>query len=416
MVRAVERVSPAVVNISAEQVTERRLNPFGGLLRDPFFERFFEDFDRPEYRRRFKSVNLGSGFIVDAEGRVLTNAHVVENASQIRVILADKRTFPAELIASDPGSDLAVLGVKDGSGLPHVTMGSSDDLMVGETVIAIGNPFGLSHTVTTGVISATRRSFKSNGHEFRDFIQTDASINPGNSGGPLINIHGDVIGVNTAIIQAAEGIGFAIPVKKAGRILGDLLQYGRVRAVWIGADVQTIAGDVGAALGMRGRPGVVVTHVARGSPAERAGLLRGDVITRLAGRPVEDEESFRAAVEDAPRGKPQDLEGMRAGKPLALKVSPAVPPADYADRILERSVGLRLEAERKGVVVAAVREGSAAEGAGLRKGDLIVALGETRVGSLAEARQAILAARGTGRIRVSARRGNTRATFVFPVE
>ncbi len=415
VVAAVERVSPAVVNISAERVQEQRMAPFGGLMRDPFFERFFEDFGLPEYRHQGKSTSLGSGFIVDGEGRVLTNAHVVAHASDIRVTLVDERSFPAELVASDPSSDLAVLKIKDGKGLPQVSMGVSDDLMVGETVIAIGNPFGLSHTVTSGVISATRRSFKGNGQEFRDFIQTDASINPGNSGGPLVNIHGEVIGVNTAIVQAAEGIGFAIPVGRARRILSDLLTYGQVQLVWTGVDVQTVTPDLAPALGMTGRPGVVVTRIEPDGPGEKAGLRNGDVITSFASRPVVDEESFFAAVDSAPRGAPQALEGLRDKQPLALKVTPASPPSDYADRILERSVGLRVKADERGVVVKGVRKGSAAEQSGIRAGDRLVGVGESMVESLEAFRQALLDARGRGRVRLTLRRGNVTASFVFPL-
>ena len=416
VVLAVERVSPAVVNISTEQVIERRLSPFGGFLSDPFFERFFEEFELPEFRQSFKSTSLGSGFIVDDEGRVLTNAHVVRRASKIRITLADKRSFSAELIASDPDSDVAVLKITEGSGLPHVTMGTSDDLMVGETVITIGNPFGLSHTVTTGVISATRRSFKGNGAEYRDFIQTDASINPGNSGGPLVNIHGEVIGVNTAIIQAAEGIGFAIPIRKARRILGDLLKYGKVQAVWIGAEVQTINAELAAALGTAGRPGVVVTRVEPDSPAGRAGLRQRDVITRFGGRSIEDKESFRAAVEDVARETPQSLEGLREGSPFNIAVTLTAPPPDYADRLLERNLGLKLKPGGHGVLIDSVRDGSPADKAGLERGDRIVVLGEERVASLADARRAVLEARKRGRLRVSVRRGNATASFIFPLE
>jgi S1-C subfamily serine protease len=254
----VERVAPAVVNISAEQITEQRISPFGGLSRDPFFDRFFEDFNVPEFRRRVKSTSLGSGFLVDAQGHILTNAHVVANASKIRITLVDKRSFPADLVASDPDSDLAVLRVS-ATGLPQVAMGTSRDLMVGETVIALGNPFGLSNSVTTGVVSASRRSLRTGGREFRDFIQTDASINPGNSGGPLVNLDGEVIGVNTAIVQEAQGIGFAIPIDKARRILGDLLKFGRVTGAWVGVAVQSITPDLAQSLGPGGRPGVPVS-------------------------------------------------------------------------------------------------------------------------------------------------------------
>jgi Do/DeqQ family serine protease len=416
VVLAVERVAPAVVNISAEQVTEQRISPFGGFKRDPFFERFFEDFDVPELRRRVRSTSLGSGFIVDDEGRVLTNAHVVERASKIRITLVDKRSFPADLLASDPDSDLAVLKIRNAAGLPHISMGTSRDLMVGETVIAIGNPFGLSHSVTTGVISATRRSLKTNGREFRDFIQTDASINPGNSGGPLVNIEGEVIGVNTAIVQAAEGIGFAIRIDKARRILSDLIEFGRVHGVWMGVDVQTVTPELAQALRMGERPGVVVTRVEKDGPAAKAGILRGDVITSLGERVVEDEGAFRAAVDDAGRGEALIVKGLRDAEPLEMSVTLIEPPADLPDRLLERSVGLRLKSEGRHIVVVGVRSGSPAERAGLRPEDLILKIGQTRVQTLEEVRGAILGARSQGRLQITARRGRSTVTFRFPLD
>jgi S1-C subfamily serine protease len=414
VVRAVERVAPAVVNISAEQVTEQRISPFGGLIRDPFFERFFEDFDVPELRRRVKSTSLGSGFIVDDKGHVLTNAHVVERAAKIRITLSDKRSFPADRLASDPNSDLAVLKIRDAAGLPQIQMGTSRDLMVGETVIAIGNPFGLSHSVTTGVISATRRSLRTEGREYRDFIQTDASINPGNSGGPLVNIEGEVIGVNTAIVQAAEGIGFAIRIDKARRILSDLLEFGRVHGVWMGVDVQTVTSKLARALGMGEMPGVVVTRVEKDGPGAKAGLERGDVITSLGERVVEDEGTFRAAVDDAGRGASLVLKGLRDAKPIEMTVILTEPPPDLADRLLERSVGLRLAVKPRGIVVSEVRAGSPAEQAGLRPGDLILKIGGTPVRTLEDLREAILDARSRGQVRITAQRGRSAVTFRFP--
>jgi serine protease Do len=414
VVLAVERVAPAVVNISAEQVTEQRISPFGAFSPDPFFERFFEGFEVPELRRRVKSTSLGSGFIVDDKGHVLTNAHVVERAAKIRVTLVDKRSFPADLVASDPDSDLAVLKVRDADGLPQVQMGTSRDLMVGETVIAIGNPFGLSNSVTTGVISATTRSLKTEGREYRDFIQTDASINPGNSGGPLVNIEGEVIGVNTAIIQAAEGIGFAIRIDKARRILSDLLKFGRVRGVWMGVDVQTVTSELARALGMGETPGVVVARVEKDGPGAKAGLRRGDVVTSLGEHVVEDEGAFRAAVDDAGRGASLVLKGLRKGKPITLTVTLSEPPPDLADRMLERSVGLRLVAKRRGIVVGEVRAGSPAEQAGLRPGDLILEIGGSAVRSLKDLRGAILDARSQGQVRITAQRGRATASFQFP--
>jgi len=274
VVEAVERASPAVVNISTEQVVVQRGTPFGG---DPFFDQFFRDFfdSRP---RRSTRTSLGSGVIVQSDGTILTNEHVILRGGRIHVTLADGREFEAKLVGRDPESDLAVLRINAGS-LPHIALGHSDDLMIGETVIAIGNPFGLSHTVTTGVISATKRSLQSGERTFTDFIQTDASINPGNSGGPLLNILGQLIGINTAIYGNAQGIGFAIPVDRARRSM-DSLVAGRHPPE---ADPNQLAWDQLGVEARDGDGGLAVTRVRGGSAAERVGVQRGDRLLGLDG-------------------------------------------------------------------------------------------------------------------------------------
>src|SRR5204863_10077631 len=223
-----ERVSLAVVNVSAESIV-REVDPFFGGMLGP--------------SRRRKTQSLGSGLIIDAAGVVLTNAHVIEGASRIVVTTLDGRELEADVLGSDRDADLAVLKV-DGKNLPARPLGRSGDLMIGETVIAIGNPFGLSHTVTTGVVSALNRSLNTDGRTYTDFIQTDASINPGNSGGPLLNIRGELIGVNTAIYGKAQGIGFAIPVDRVHRVMGDLVSFGEVRRAWVGLTVQDLTPDL----------------------------------------------------------------------------------------------------------------------------------------------------------------------------
>jgi S1-C subfamily serine protease len=210
VVKAVRKVSPAVVNISSSYEIRKRANPFSGFGLDPFFENFFKDFFDPRFEQRRQRTSLGSGVIIDGKrGFILTNAHVIERAASIKVVLQDEREFEAQIVGADPDSDLSVLKIDSNDALPAIEMGSSDDLMIGESVIAIGNPFGFSHTVTTGVISAINRSIRTDDKVFHDFIQIDASINPGNSGGPLLNIDGDLIGINTAIYAKAQGIGFA---------------------------------------------------------------------------------------------------------------------------------------------------------------------------------------------------------------
>ncbi|MEA3429209.1 MAG: trypsin-like peptidase domain-containing protein, partial [Thermodesulfobacteriota bacterium] len=220
VVRAVRKVSPAIVNINSEYEVRRRVNPFSRFSRDPFFDSFFKDFFDPGFEQRYKRTSLGSGVIIDGKrGLILTNAHVLAKSTTITVILNDERKFDARIIGADPDSDLAVLRISSKDPLPAVEMGDSNDLMIGETIIAIGNPFGFSNTVTTGVISAVNRSIRAKDAVYHDFIQLDASINPGNSGGALLNINGELIGINTAIYAKAQGIGFAIPINKAKRIV-----------------------------------------------------------------------------------------------------------------------------------------------------------------------------------------------------
>jgi serine protease Do len=276
-------VLPSVVNIQTEATIRRRET-------DPFFDPFgfFGGQDRV-----YSSQSLGSGFVWSADGILVTNNHVVEGASKITVNFQDGRQLPARLIGVDPDSDLAVLRV-DARDLTAAPIGTSADLLIGETVVAVGNPFGLSGSVTTGVVSAMGRSVPSKevGRTFTDFIQTDASINPGNSGGPLLNIEGRVIGINVAIYAQAQGIGFAIPVDRAKKVIEDILRYGQVHSAWIGAVTATLTPEEAKRLGLRVSKGAIVARVFAGSPAQSSGLRPGDVITSIAGRPVDSRESF----------------------------------------------------------------------------------------------------------------------------
>ncbi|MDH3686815.1 MAG: trypsin-like peptidase domain-containing protein, partial [Myxococcales bacterium] len=280
-VRAVERVGPSVVNITTERRVRAR-SPFQPFAGTPGFDRFFRDFFEP--RRPSQRSNLGSGVVIDREGHVLTNEHVVAAADSIRVTLADGREFEATLVGADPNNDLAVLALVDATNVPWTAPGTSEDLMVGEPVIAIGNPFGLSNSVTTGVLSALDRSIRSNDRVFHGFLQTDASINPGNSGGPLLNATGDLVGVNTAIYQGAEGIGFAIPIDVADRIVRELITHGVLAPVWLGLDLQDLDGRVAELMNLPDMTsGALVNRVRAESPAALAGVQRGDVVTAVDG-------------------------------------------------------------------------------------------------------------------------------------
>jgi len=402
VVLAVRKASPAVVNISTEIVT-RTGSPFRGF--NPFFDDFFRDFfgDVPAPERRERS--LGSGVIIRPDGTILTNEHVIDNASRIVVTRASGEEYEARLVGADSRTDLAVLKVDVEGELPHIRMGSSADLMIGETVIAIGNPFGLSHTVTTGVVSALNRSIRgANDRVYTDFIQTDASINPGNSGGPLLNIQGDLIGVNSAIYQKAEGIGFAIPIDKARRIVDNLITYGKVHRAWLGVHVQDLTPELARHFGVSGKGGVLVTRVFEGSPGDEAGLLRGDVLLSLDGTPLKDRDGFYERLAGYTAGSRIRMEVIREEKQRAVSLLAREIPESYVESLSESWLGLRVAENSRdlarrynlgttrGLVVSEVVRGSAAAGAGIEVGDVLRQVNDAAVDSGETYREAILAA------------------------
>ncbi len=328
-VDAVRKVGPAVVNITTQRVVQGAspFRGFGGLSRDPFFDRFFEDFFEPRGPRT--AQNLGSGVVIDAERHVLTNEHVVAQATRIQVSLGDGREFEATLVGADPNHDLAVLRIETEEPIPWVAPGRSDDLMVGEPVIAIGNPFGLSNTVTTGVISALNRSIRTETRVYHGFLQTDASINPGNSGGPLLDSGGRLIGVNTAIYSpsgAYAGIGFAIPVDIVSWAVPDLIAYGEIRRPSVGVRVA----DAGIARRL-GIEGALVLSVVQGGGAARAGvrptvrddsgrLALGDVIVAVDGDSVRSSADLVLALERRSVGERVTVTVLREGSPEDLEI------------------------------------------------------------------------------------------------
>ncbi len=343
VVIAVQKISPAVVNISS-QYEVRRQNPFSGFGLDPFFDSFFKDFFDPGREQKFKRTSLGSGVIIDGKrGYILTNAHVVAQTGDVTVVLNDEREFPAQIVGADPDSDLAVLRIESSRGLPSAEMGNSDDIMIGETVIAIGNPFGFSNTVTTGVVSALNRSVRAENRVFHDFIQTDASINPGNSGGPLLNINGELIGINTAIYAKAQGIGFAIPINKAGRIIDDLIRYGEVVQAWIGIVVQDLDARLAAYLNLKDNAGAMIQDVESPSPSKDAGVQRGDIIVSLGGKSIRNAEDYYAALKDHAAGNTVSLKIVRNGKPLEIPVTASTFPADRAEEFGYKRLGIKVE-------------------------------------------------------------------------
>ncbi len=405
IVNVAHDVGPAVVNIQTESTIRRReVDPF-----DPFG--IFGGRDRS-----FTSQSLGSGFVWSSEGIIVTNNHVVEGASSITVNFSDGTQLPARLIGVDPDSDVAVLRVA-AKNLLAAPVGTSADLLIGETVIAVGNPFGLSGTVTTGVVSALGRSVPSKeaGRTFTDFIQTDASINPGNSGGPLLNIEGRVIGINTMIFANAQGIGFAIPVDRAKKVVLDILRYGQVHSAWIGAVTATITPEEARRTGLRASRGALVARVISGSPAQAAGLRTGDVITAVAGRPVDSREAFSTLTATVAAGQPLPLTVARDGKTESISVRPSEAPGDLGLRILWEIAGLRVADRGRAVVIDEIARGSRSENIGLAQGDVIVGVNGVEIASVKDLNQALTQSAERSSVVLQVARGRYIYSLTFPM-
>ncbi len=411
-VRVARDVGPSVVNITTERRVRSGFRPFGG---DPFFDRFFRDLYEPRLER--KAQNLGSGVVIDEEGHILTNEHVIAGASRIRVAFADGREFDAELVGADPNNDVAVLRAKTEETLPWIPLGSSRDLMVGEPVIAIGNPFGLSSTVTTGVISALDRSIRTENLTYHGFLQTDASINPGNSGGPLLNAHGHLIAINTAVYQGGQGIGFAIPIDTAGRVVRELIEEGEVSPVWLGIEFQDLTRDLAAALDLPANTsGALVNQVRPRSPAARAGVQRGDVVTKLQGRNVQSARDFFQMLDAVVEGTELSLDIFRAGETTRVSVLAEEVPQQVIQALVEERLGLSLTPnEDGGYRVTGVRAGSGSERIGIAKDDLVLGVNGRALSDPAALRRAALDLRGRSRALVVVQRGGGRYHVTVPL-
>jgi len=387
-----ERVTPAVVNISTEGHVKLRMNP---LFEDPFFRRFFNIPDMPNQR---KTQSLGSGVIVDASrGLVLTNHHVIANADAITVKLTDGREFKAKLIGADPETDLAVIQIKADK-LMALASANSDALRVGDFVVAIGNPFGLGQTVTSGIVSALERSgLGITGYE--DLIQTDASINPGNSGGALVNLRGELVGINTAIYSQSGGnigIGFAIPINMAQRVMEQLVQFGEVNRGFLGAEMQNLTPDLAAAFGLPNASGAVLVNIVPGSPADKAGLRAGDVVVTVNDKAVRDATDLRNTVGLMRVGDDLRLDVLRDGKRLRVSAkvgarmtanaSPESPRNERLAGLSVQDLGPEHPAygNLSGVVVQEISPRSPAFQAGLRPGDVIAAVNNQEVSGVNE--------------------------------
>jgi serine protease Do/serine protease DegQ len=405
----IRKVSPAVVNI-ATRGTIHESGAQNPLLDDPFFRRFFEaPKDAGPRERSFQSA--GSGVIFDAKaGYILTNAHVVENATEITVTLQDGRDLKAEVIGSDSQSDIAVLRVKP-EGLSQIVLGDSSKAEVGDFVVAIGNPFGLQHTVTSGIVSGLSRSgINPDGYE--DFIQTDASINPGNSGGALVNLRGELIGINTAILSRSGGnigIGFAIPVNMARSVMEQLIKYGTVKRGQLGVSMYTVTPDIAHSLGLSSAMGALVSQVVEGSPADKAGIRTGDVITSVNGQPVKSNSELRNTIGLRRVGDKVEIGLVRDGKPLKVTAVIADTAAESPGGPAGIHKGLEGAAledapDAAGALVRSVEAGSAAGQAGLRAGDVIVGANRSHVGSVRDLRER---ARGVAVLVLEVRRSNS---------
>lgn len=390
-----DRVIPGVVNISTRTRIQEQENP---LLRDPFFRRFF---DLPNVPRQRESQSLGSGVVVDAaKGYVLTNHHVINKADEVTVTFRDGRSFIAKLVGTDPETDVAVIQIP-AEKLTAVAIGDSGKLRVGDFVVAIGNPFGLGQTVTSGIVSALSRSgLGIEGYE--DFIQTDASINPGNSGGALVNLRGELVGVNTAIVGPSGGnigIGFAIPVNMAQDIMAQLIQFGEVRRGRLGIAMQDLTPELAKALNIKATKGAIVAQVVPGSPADKAGLRTGDLVVSLDGRPIINSAELRNTIGLMQIGEKVTMEVVRDGERKTIKASIAPPDEEKesATDVNRRLAGATLGAieenhplfgKIEGVLVLNVAQNSPAWNAGLRRGDVIVSANRQSIKTVDDLRKA----------------------------
>jgi serine protease Do len=406
-VNLAKQLSPIVVNVSTTQVNQGGSqgfeSPFGGGEEDPFGDFWRRFFGGPGPRGPFRQKSLGSGFIIDKDGSILTNNHVVDNAQKIIVKLADEREFEAKVIGKDPKTDVAVIKINAKDNFQVAALGDSDQLEVGEWVMAIGNPFGLDNTVTSGIVSAKGRHI---GGPYDNFIQTDASINPGNSGGPLINLRGEVVGINSAIYSRSGGnigIGFAIPINLVKELLPQLKGKGKVTRGYLGVLIQRVTPEIAESLGMDRPRGALVADVTKGGPAESAGIKVGDVITEFDGKEIKDSNELPIVVARTTVDKKVGVKILRDKKEITL----TIPVGEMKDEEVVAStaekgeLGLTVQQvtpqvaeslglERaEGVVITAVEPGSAADDAGLRRGDIILEVDRKAVRKVPDFRKAV---------------------------
>ncbi|MBI4847079.1 MAG: DegQ family serine endoprotease [Nitrospirae bacterium] len=395
-----EAVKPAVVNISATRTEKITEAPFDQFSEDPFFRKFFGDRFRQQHEapRERKSFSLGSGVIISPDGYILTNTHVVKDADKIKVVMSDKKEFIGKVIGNDPKTEISVIKI-DAKDLPTISVGDSDKLKVGELVLAVGNPFGLNQTITMGIVSAVGRANVGIA-EYEDFIQTDAAINPGNSGGALVNVKGELVGINTAIFSTSggyQGIGFAIPSNMAKIVMRSLVEKGKVVRGWLGVSIQAITPELAQQFGLKKDYGTLVADVVEGSPAEKAGLIRGDVIIEVDGKEVTEPFQLRNMVAGIPPGETREMKIIREGEIQTIKVTIGELPVEtqampsvYQNALRgvivqnltpELSGRLNLPDKMRGVIVTNIESGSPAETT-LIPGDIILEINRKAVANV----------------------------------
>ncbi len=419
VVAVAERIGPAVVNVHADEVVQTRVRSGDD------FDSFLRDFMEPRYQEEFATTSLGSGVLIDPR-HVVTNHHVVEKAARVRIRMSDRREFACTVVGTDPDLDLAVLRVQTEEDLPYVDLANSRDVMVGETVVAIGNPFGLQHTVTSGVVSALHRSVRAPGRTYHDFLQTDASINPGNSGGPLLDIQGRLVGINTAIYGNAQGIGFAIPVNRARNIAHEIIAAGKIRPLYLGLEVKHVTRKIAEEKKLSRPEGVLVTTVDPGGPAAQAGVQVGDVVVEVEDFPILMEFDYTAKLRDFAPGNQVPIEVRRGGDTMPLVLEAGTAPAGFARRVLQQQLGLEVvkldekTSDALGVgmdqgkwVIKNVREGSYGEKAELKAGDALWMINEIDAADEETLDQGVFKARRNGRMYLAIRRQSRGFRVVF---
>jgi serine protease Do len=405
----IKSVKPSVVNISTTTVVkgpdlhERffggQQSPFKDFFGNDFYEKFFGDAPK----REFKHKSLGTGFIIDREGYILTNNHVVEKATTIKVKLSDEKEYDAKVVGKDAKTDIALIKISAKQNLPVAAFGDSDRLEVGDWVIAIGNPFGLEHTVTAGIVSAKGRVIGAGPYD--DFIQTDASINPGNSGGPLFNLKGEVVGLNTAIVSGGQGIGFAIPINVAKEMLSQLKTKGKVARGWLGVVIQKVTPEIAKSFGLKDPEGALVSDVLEQSPAEKAGIKRGDIVVSFNGKRIKEMDMLPKLVGSTEIGKEAKVGIIRDGKEIevSIVVDELKDESLQASRKMdvEKDFGLVVQnitaeiakhlglKDKSGVIITDVQPGSPAQDADLRSGDVIKEIDRRAIRNIVEFKDAM---------------------------